>query len=76
MSRAARLTLGGAVLFSAFTIWAVHYQQRKEREDMYQGVIRDDERRKKMHQRQQDLQDSLKKREIYEQHQSVTTNVD
>lgn len=39
---------------------------------MYQGVLRDDERRKeKMLQRQTDLEESRKKREIYERVQNV-----
>ncbi|EKM81734.1 hypothetical protein AGABI1DRAFT_111994 [Agaricus bisporus var. burnettii JB137-S8] len=68
----ARATLMGAVVFSAFTIWAVHFQQDQERESMYQGVLRDDERRKeKMRQRQTDLEESRKKREIYERVQNV-----
>ena len=42
---------------------------------MYQGVLRDDERRReKMKKRQEDLQESLRKREEYERVQSVTSN--
>jgi protein PET117 len=41
---------------------------------MYQGVLRDDERRReKMKKRQEDLQESLRKREEYERVQSVTS---
>jgi len=39
---------------------------------MYQGVLRDDERRReKMKQREEDLKASQKKREIYERVQAV-----
>jgi len=66
------LTLFGAVLLSSFTIWAVHFQQDQERENMYKGVLRDDKRRReKMRQRKLDLEASKKKREIYESVQTV-----
>ena len=40
---------------------------------MYKGVLRDDERRaEKMRQREEELQESLRKRESYERVQSVT----
>ncbi|KAF8075098.1 hypothetical protein FPV67DRAFT_1408509 [Lyophyllum atratum] len=71
-NRGAKLTLLGAVLASSFTIWAVHFQQDQERENMYKGVLRDDERRReKMRQRELDLEESRKKRERYESVQSV-----
>ncbi|KAG5638134.1 hypothetical protein H0H81_001653 [Sphagnurus paluster] len=71
-NKGAKLTLVGAVLVSSFTIWAVHFQQDQERENIYQGVLRDDERRReKMRQREKDLDDSKKKRELYEQVQTV-----
>lgn len=61
-----------AILFSTFTIWAVHYQQEQERENMYQGVLRDDERRReKMRQRQAEFDESKRKRETYERVQAV-----
>ncbi|EAU90491.1 hypothetical protein CC1G_00875 [Coprinopsis cinerea okayama7 len=70
--RKAKITLGGAVAFCALTIWAVHYQQEKERDTMYQGVIRDDERRReKLRQRQLELEESQRKRELYERYQKV-----
>jgi protein PET117 len=41
---------------------------------MYQGVLRDDERRReKMKKRHEDLQESLRKREEYERVQAVTS---
>ncbi|KAF7308879.1 hypothetical protein MKEN_01088200 [Mycena kentingensis (nom. inval.)] len=71
-SRRAKTTLGAAVAFAALTIWAVHFQQELQHETMYQGVVRDDERRKKkMLQREAELRESQKKREIYEQVQRV-----
>ncbi|KAG6861441.1 hypothetical protein C0995_016532 [Termitomyces sp. Mi166 len=71
-NRGAKLTLLGAVLLSSLTIYAVHHQQEQERESMYQGVLRDDERRRqKMKQREEDLQESKRKREIYERVQTV-----
>ncbi|KAH9933379.1 uncharacterized protein B0H18DRAFT_870628 [Fomitopsis serialis] len=75
MSRAAKITLVSALCASAVVIWGVHFLQIRERETMFQGVLRDDERRReKMHQREQDLQESLRKREIYERVQSVSNS--
>jgi len=68
----ARATLIGAIILSSLTIWAVHFQQDQERETMYQGVLRDDERRReKMRQRQAELEESRRKREVYESVQNV-----
>ncbi|RPD64184.1 hypothetical protein L226DRAFT_569654 [Lentinus tigrinus ALCF2SS1-7] len=76
MSRAAKITLGAAIMGSALIIWGVHHLQLTERETMYQGVIRDDERRReKMRQREEDLQRSLEKRELYERVQTVSKPV-
>ncbi|TEB33007.1 hypothetical protein FA13DRAFT_1790080 [Coprinellus micaceus] len=70
--RKAKITLAGAMAFSALTIWAVHFQQNQEAETMYQGVLRDDERRReKMKQRQEDFERSQEKRRIYEAVQKV-----
>ncbi|THV02461.1 hypothetical protein K435DRAFT_653293 [Dendrothele bispora CBS 962.96] len=75
MSARAKATLFAAVVFSSLTVWAVHYQQQQERETMYQGVIKDDERRRdKMRQRQDELEESRRKREIYERAQTVQKN--
>lgn len=39
---------------------------------MYKGVLRDDERRReKMRQREEELQESVRKRELYERVQTV-----
>ncbi|KAF4610682.1 hypothetical protein D9613_006996 [Agrocybe pediades] len=68
----AKITLGAAVLFSSLTIWAVHFQQQQERDTMYKGVLKDDERRReKMRQREEDLLNSQRKRELYERVQNV-----
>ncbi|KAK7025214.1 hypothetical protein R3P38DRAFT_2953339, partial [Favolaschia claudopus] len=71
-SRRAQATLGAAVAFAALTIWAVHFQQEQQHETMYKGVLRDDERRRqKMEQRQEEFNESRKKRELYEKVQRV-----
>ncbi|KAF9006110.1 hypothetical protein BDQ17DRAFT_1225397, partial [Cyathus striatus] len=63
--RLAKATLLGAVFLSSLTIWAVHYQQEQERETMYNGVLKDDERRKqKMQQREEALRESQRKRKF------------
>ncbi|GJE91280.1 PET117 domain-containing protein [Phanerochaete sordida] len=72
MSRAAKATLVGSLLFSVGIIYTVHFMQRRESETMFQGVLRDDERRKeKMRQRQADFEESQRKRALYEQVQHV-----
>ncbi|KAI6041291.1 hypothetical protein EDC04DRAFT_2893268 [Pisolithus marmoratus] len=75
MSARAKATLAASCAISALIIWGVHYQQSKEREDMYQGVLRDDERRKeKMRQREEEFRISQRKRELYERVQTVVSN--
>ncbi|KAF8519357.1 hypothetical protein BU17DRAFT_47825 [Hysterangium stoloniferum] len=72
MSRTARATFIGSVILSGLTIWGVHFLQEWERDRMYQGVVRDEERRKqKQQQRQADFQASLRSRELFEKTQSV-----
>ncbi|KAJ7577009.1 hypothetical protein C8J56DRAFT_799628 [Mycena floridula] len=72
MSRAAKATLTAAICFSAAIVWGVHFQQQQERETMYQGVLRDDERRReKQLQRMRDFEESKQKRELYERVQRV-----
>ena len=91
MSRAAKITLGAALVTSALIVWGVHHLQVTEREvrrvptlskastdcirfqTMYQGVLKDDERRReKMRQREEELQRSLQRRELYERVQTVS----
>ncbi|KAJ1645752.1 hypothetical protein J3B02_002496 [Coemansia erecta] len=45
MSKAAKLTFLGSCVFAVGTIWFVHKAQEIERESMYQGVLRDQERK-------------------------------
>ncbi|KAJ3992891.1 hypothetical protein F5050DRAFT_1578756 [Lentinula boryana] len=72
MSSRAKITLGAAIVLSTLTVWGVHVQQNQEREAMYQGVLKDDERRiAKMKQRQQEFDESQRKRELYERVQAV-----
>ncbi|KAG8908609.1 hypothetical protein FRB99_004897 [Tulasnella sp. 403] len=72
MSRVAKVTLGVSAFFCVATIWGVHYLQIKEREVMYQGVLKDEARMEaKKRQREEDLQASVKKRELYERFQTV-----
>lgn len=72
MSRAARATLAVSALFAGVTIWGVHFMQSRERETMFKGVLRDDERRReKMLQREEELAESLRKSQLYESVQRV-----
>ncbi|KAJ2773348.1 hypothetical protein IWQ57_001337 [Coemansia nantahalensis] len=45
MSKAAKLTFLGSCVFAVGTIWFVHKAQVMERDSMYQGVVRDQERK-------------------------------
>ncbi|KAG2042636.1 hypothetical protein BDR03DRAFT_1006306 [Suillus americanus] len=75
MSTRAKATLAASLAFSSFIIWAVHHQQSREREDMFQGVIRDDARRlEKMRQREEEFRESSRRREMYEQVQNVVSS--
>ncbi|KAG8220998.1 hypothetical protein J3R82DRAFT_2507 [Butyriboletus roseoflavus] len=75
MSTRAKATLAVSCATSAFIIWGVHYQQTKERDDMFQGVLRDDERRRgKMQQRQQEFEESQRRREVFERTQTVVSS--
>lgn len=74
MSRAAKATLLGSLVFTVGIVWTVHFMQKQESETMYQGVLRDDERRKeKMRQRQAELEESQRKRALYERVQHVAS---
>ncbi|KAF5316657.1 hypothetical protein D9619_006422 [Psilocybe cf. subviscida] len=75
--RRAKATLIGAVAFSALVIFGVHFQQHQERQTMYQGVLKDDERRRqKLEERRQEFLASQKKRELYESVQRVQPSED
>ncbi|KAJ1853001.1 hypothetical protein LPJ73_002723, partial [Coemansia sp. RSA 2703] len=45
MSKAAKLTFLGSCVFAVGTIWFVHKAQDMERASMYEGVLRDKERK-------------------------------
>ncbi|KAJ2424362.1 hypothetical protein GGF41_002809 [Coemansia sp. RSA 2531] len=45
MSRAAKAMFTASCLYAVGTIWFVHRAQDQERASMYQGVVRDQERR-------------------------------
>ncbi|VDB91967.1 unnamed protein product [Peniophora sp. CBMAI 1063] len=77
MSRKATITLATTVAVTIGVVYGVHWQQQKEHEVMYQGVLRDDERRRdKMKQREEDLRISQEKRRIYEAVQTVKPSTD
>jgi len=72
MSYSAKATLMPAISFLSFTVWAVHANQSAERVAMYKGVIRDEARQAaKRRQREEELRQSLLKRERYEAVQRV-----
>ncbi|KAF8596882.1 hypothetical protein BDV93DRAFT_402082, partial [Ceratobasidium sp. AG-I] len=72
MSRAAKATLLGSMIFAGAAVWGVHAQQRKEQDTMYQGVVRDEARQAaKKKRREQEFEESQRKRELYERVQSV-----
>ncbi|KZV63572.1 hypothetical protein PENSPDRAFT_691532 [Peniophora sp. CONT] len=72
MSRKATITLATTVAVTIGIVFGVHWQQQREHEVMYQGVLRDDERRReKMKQREEDFRLSQEKRRIYEAVQTV-----
>ncbi|KAJ2836491.1 hypothetical protein FBU31_001361 [Coemansia sp. 'formosensis'] len=45
MSHAAKATFAASCIYAVGTIWFVHRAQDQERATMYQGVVRDQERR-------------------------------
>ncbi|WVN88998.1 uncharacterized protein L203_104214 [Cryptococcus depauperatus CBS 7841] len=44
MSVAAKTFFAGAILISATTVWGVHYLQKWEYNNMYQGILKDEAR--------------------------------
>ncbi|KAJ2808518.1 hypothetical protein H4R20_000845 [Coemansia guatemalensis] len=58
MSRAAKLTFLGSCVFAAGTIWFVHRAQKMERETMYQGVLRDQERKAQREQNTREFEET------------------
>ncbi|KAG9081016.1 hypothetical protein FRC07_014695, partial [Ceratobasidium sp. 392] len=67
-------TLLASIVFAGAAVWGVHAQQRREQDTMYQGVVRDEARQAaKKKQRQQELLESRRKRELYERVQTVNS---
>ncbi|KAF8315361.1 hypothetical protein DL93DRAFT_2166733 [Clavulina sp. PMI_390] len=72
MSIRARITLAASVVFTASTIYFVHWNQENERETMYRGVVRDEERvAKKKAEREAEFRISMARREKYEAVQPI-----
>ncbi|PSR82609.1 hypothetical protein PHLCEN_2v6042 [Hermanssonia centrifuga] len=77
MSRTAKATLLGSVLVAGGIIWGVHFMQQREADNMYQGVLRDDERRReKMRKREEEYLESQRKRAVYERVQYVPSHTE
>ncbi|KAG8923324.1 hypothetical protein FRC03_007820 [Tulasnella sp. 419] len=75
---AVRASRGSKIAFLASSAWCilaiggVHWLQIQERESMYQGVVKDEARMAaKKKQREEELLESMKKREVYEKFQPV-----
>ncbi|CAG8521408.1 3690_t:CDS:2 [Paraglomus occultum] len=52
MSRAAKLTLGSAIIVTSFTIWGVHYLQQKERMIMHINIEREEQQGREIDEQQ------------------------
>lgn len=75
MSRTAKLTLVLTSSITGLTVWGVHFLQTSEREAMYQGVLRDDQRikaRLAQSAREAEFEDQKVKREYLEKLQPVS----
>lgn len=73
MTRAAKVTLAASIVLTSAVVYGVHWLQDREQRAMYMGVVRDEERRRqKQLQRQQELEESQKKRALYEAVQPVS----
>ncbi|KAH7262740.1 related to cytochrome c oxidase assembly factor [Fusarium torulosum] len=55
MSQASKLTLLGTSLLAVGTVFAVHFQQKSEKEAMHEGVVRDMEQQRIKRERQLDF---------------------
>ncbi|KAJ2343124.1 hypothetical protein GGH92_005067 [Coemansia sp. RSA 2673] len=58
MSRAAKATFVASCVYAVGTIWFVHRSQDQERESMYQGVVRDQERKAQREQNQREYSET------------------
>ncbi|GAA5928784.1 Pet117p [Sporobolomyces koalae] len=78
MSRTARTFFIGSVVFTGVSIWGVHMIQVRERETMFAGVIRDEQRlqaKKQQRLRELEFEDQAKKRAYLESVQHVSNPV-
>ncbi|CAG8460667.1 450_t:CDS:2 [Dentiscutata erythropus] len=72
MSRIAKATLVSVTILSTGTIFGVHYIQKKEKEVMHAGIIRDKERKhEKLKQNQLEHERQVMLRKEYEKIQPV-----
>lgn len=75
MSRTAKAVFGASCLLAGVSIWGVHMIQVRERETMFAGVLRDQERldaKKLQRERQLEFEDQARKRAYLESVQGVS----
>ncbi|KAI8375821.1 hypothetical protein BD560DRAFT_445647 [Blakeslea trispora] len=66
MSKAAKATLMGSIVFCAASVFGVHYLQNEEKATLRAGVIREDERRKKKEQQALNMRELKEQQELHE----------
>ncbi|KAI9312903.1 hypothetical protein BX666DRAFT_2030782 [Dichotomocladium elegans] len=66
MSTKAKATLGASIVLCCGTIYGVHYLQRYEQEIMRQGIEKDDERRRKLKQREENMRELEEQKVLHE----------
>ncbi|KAK7104274.1 hypothetical protein V1264_019024 [Littorina saxatilis] len=71
MSTASKVTLGVSITFTIGIVTYVHLWQKKERERMHDGVLRDLERQQKKAANQQDLEAQAQLTSILQQQQQT-----
>nr|CAG8456534.1 7462_t:CDS:2 [Entrophospora candida] len=77
MSQTAKVTLVSALILTIGTVWGVHYLQRKEREFMHAGILREEEQKSKkenMEKNKLELEKQIMLQREYEQIQPVLKN--
>ncbi|KAI7860225.1 hypothetical protein BDC45DRAFT_473973 [Circinella umbellata] len=67
MSTKAKLTLGGSILFCVGTVYGVHYLQQFEKQLMRQGIEKDDERRRKLKQREENMRELEEQQALHQE---------
>ncbi|RBR07359.1 uncharacterized protein FIESC28_10702 [Fusarium coffeatum] len=75
MSRASKLTLLGTSLGTVGIVFAVHFQQKFEREAMHEGVIRDMEQQRVKRERQLDFDLQKQLEAEYKREQTVHDSI-